>query len=151
MAWIILNGKKYSNEELLITSIHENHTEFEKSTIAFCQAWLNGQQEFVIHTSGSTGRPKEIILLRNTMEASALQTIKALRLITSSTALVCLDTKYIAGQMMLVRSLVLGMNIIAVEPSANPLDLIKDERLGFAALVPYQLETILNHSPEKLN
>jgi O-succinylbenzoic acid--CoA ligase len=151
MAWIILKGRNYSIEELRSLTINESQTEFEKSTITFCQSWLNRQSEFVIHTSGSTGRPKEIILLRNAMEASALQTIKALNLISFNTALVCLDTKYIAGQMMLARGLILGMNLIAVEPSANPLDQVEELRIGFAAMVPYQLETILNHTPEKLN
>jgi O-succinylbenzoic acid--CoA ligase len=146
-----LNGKKISFEELKNISIDEAKSEFEKSTLAFCKAWLDRQPEFLIHTSGSTGAPKEIILLRSAMEASALQTIKALKLISNSTALVCLDTKYIAGQMMLARGLFLSMDIIAIEPSANPLDQINDHPVGFMALVPYQLEAILNHSPKKLD
>ena len=150
MASLTLNGKTFSIEELKSISVDEGQTEFEKSTIKFCKAWLSGQQEFKIETSGSTGAPKKIILTRSSLEVSARMTIHALQLNAIDTALVCLDTKYIAGQMMLVRSLMLGMNIVAVEPSANP---FKNSPLpiDFTALVPYQLETILDQSPEKLD
>ena len=76
------------------------------------------------------------------MEASAALTIEALQLSNSSNALVCLDTKYIAGQMMLVRAFVNGMNIIATEPTANPFKNIS-QPIDFTALVPYQVEAIL--------
>ncbi|MBS1949964.1 MAG: O-succinylbenzoic acid--CoA ligase [Cytophagales bacterium] len=149
MPFFSLNGKKISIEELKSFSGLEN-SEFEKSTLSFCKAWVNNQQEFSIHTSGSTGKPKEIILQRKAMEVSAQATIRALQLKPGDTALVCLDTKYIAGQMMLVRSLINGMNIVATEPSGNPLKNI-DEQIEFAALVPYQLEKILNDNPQNLN
>ncbi|MBI3482279.1 MAG: AMP-binding protein, partial [Bacteroidetes bacterium] len=145
-----LNGKTFSFEELKSIFPEESQSEFEKTTLKFCKAWLTGQKEFTINTSGSTGTPKEIRLKRGAMEVSAQMTINALHLKTGDTALVCLDTKYIAGQMMLVRSLVLGMNLIAVEPSANPFDNI-DQPIDFTALVPYQLENILNQSPENLD
>src|SRR6185369_1961682 len=88
---------------------------------------------------------------RNQMEASARQTIESLKLKAAETALVCLDTKYIAGQMMLVRSLITGMNIIAIEPSSNPFEKMENDHIDFVALVPYQLENILEQNPEKLN
>lgn len=143
-----LNGKTFSIEEM--KAISSGESEFEKSTLRFCTAWLSGQNEFKITTSGSTGTPKEITISREAMEASAQMTIQALQLKASDTALVCLDTKYIAGQMMLVRSLLADMNVIAVEPSANPISNVS-QSVDFAALVPYQLEAILNQSPEKFN
>lgn len=143
-----LNGKAFSIEELKTISPEGN--EFEKSTLKFCKAWLSGQNEFKLSTSGSTGTPKEITISREAMEASAQMTISTLRLKSNDTALVCLDTKYIAGQMMLVRSLLAGMNVVAVEPSANPFNNVS-RSIDFTALVPYQLEAILNQSPEKLD
>src|SRR5258707_4872870 len=142
MTSLTLNRKIFSMEELENIS-PANQSEVEKSTLNFCKAWLGGQNEFKINTSGSTGNPKEIILQRSSMEASARMTIHALQLKAGDTALVCLDTKYIAGQMMLVRSLLLGMNIIAVEPSSNPFNNIR-QRIDFVALVPFQLENILD-------
>ncbi|GHN03242.1 O-succinylbenzoic acid--CoA ligase [Cytophagales bacterium WSM2-2] len=149
MAWLNLNGNLYSISDLK-NSTPTGSSDFERSTLGFCKSWLNGQQEFVIQTSGSTGTPKKITLSRAAMEASAQQTIHALHLSKEGTALVCLDTKYIAGQMMLVRCLTLGMNIIANEPSGNPLENITS-RIEFTALVPYQLENILDHTPGQLN
>ncbi len=149
--WITLNGRTYSHKELKEPLFENGLSDFEKSTLKFCHAWLNGQQEFLIQTSGSTGIPKQIVLLRTQIEASARQTIEALQLKANETALVCLDIKYIAGQMMLVRGLIAGMNIIVVEPSTNPFDKIEDQPIYFVALVPYQLENIVDHTPEKLN
>lgn len=133
-----------------VTSTHSERTPFEKTTLAFCQAWITGQQSFTIHTSGSTGSPKEIQLKRSALEASARMTLRALALKPGGNSLVCLDTAYIAGQMMLVRSLLHNMNIVAVEPTANPLKNI-DHPVDLVALVPYQLETILEQSPGKLD
>jgi o-succinylbenzoate---CoA ligase len=123
---------------------------FEERTIDFCQRWLSGQQQFEIQTSGSTGTPKKIFISRQSMIASANATIQALGLQANQTSLVCLDTSYIAGIMMLVRSLEIGMNIIAMEPCANPFEGIEQEgKIDFTALVPYQVKAILQ-SPQKI-
>jgi O-succinylbenzoic acid--CoA ligase len=151
MPWLLLNGKKYSFDELTSLPIQNSESEFEKATLAFCKSWLNNQKEFIIQTSGSTGIPKQISLQRHQMEASARQTIEALQLKAGETSLVCLDTKYIAGQMMLVRSLMAEMNIVVIEPSSHPFDKIENESIDFVALVPYQLENILDHTPKKLD
>ncbi len=83
------------------------------------------------------------------MKASALATAYAIGLQAGQTSLVCLDTHYIAGIMMLVRSLEVGMNILAVEPCANPFENIGDQKdIHFTALVPYQVKAILQ-SPQK--
>src|ERR1700754_696946 len=105
----------------------------------FQKEWLQGQSAFSIKTSGSTGAPKIIEVHRDQMIASARKTIKALDLQHGMTSLVCLDVNFIAGRMMVVRSLVAGMNMIVVEPKANPLEGISDMPIDFAALVPYQL------------
>jgi o-succinylbenzoate---CoA ligase len=139
-----LNGISYSIEQLKKGHFKIN-TLFEESTLKFCEAWLNGKENFRIQTSGSTGIPKKISFTRKQLEASAKLTEAALQLKTGYNSLVCLDTKYIAGQMMLVRSFVTGMNIIAVEPGSNPFDQLTDEAgIDFAALVPYQVQAILN-------
>jgi O-succinylbenzoic acid--CoA ligase len=64
------------------------------------------------------------------------------------TSLVCLDVNFIAGKMMIVRSLIAGMKMIIVEPTANPLENIPITKIDFAALVPYQLDAILA-SPQR--
>lgn len=111
----------------------------------FCKEWLQGKSSFTFRTSGSTGAPKIIELHRDQMIASATKTIKALDLREGMTSLVCLDVNFIAGSMMLVRSMVANMNMIVVEPKSNPFDGISSE-IDFAAMVPYQVENTADGS-----
>jgi O-succinylbenzoic acid--CoA ligase len=120
----------------------------ERKAVEFCIQWLNDKSTFEITTSGSTGLPKPITIRRQAMIASAEATANALGLLPGMTSLVCLDTSFIAGMMMLVRCLNTGMNMIVEEPSANPLKGLGDTEVDFAALVPYQVVTILQ-SPER--
>lgn len=143
---MVFNGTTYTPAALKAGVRPVHHNDFEKAILSFCQAWLSGRQDFPIETSGSTGPPKQIMLHRGQMEASARLTETALGLKEGYTALLCLDPRYIAGQMMLVRAMVTGMKVIAVEPCANPLEKIGDDPIDFSALVPYQLHAIL-HDP----
>ncbi len=120
------------------------------SAMLFCQEWLNGKNSFLLYTSGSTGAPKPIALGRTQMEASARATGEALGLSKGDTALVCLNTSYIAGIMMLVRGMVLDLDLIVVAPTASPLSLIPEDcQPDFVALVPLQLQTILEEQDSK--
>jgi len=114
-------------------------------THPFLADWRAGQQQFTLHTSGSTGTPKPIDLTRAQMEASARLTGQTFGLETGDKALVCLNTGYVAGVMMLVRGEVLGLDLTIVEPSANPLGTFDPDntRFDFAAFVPLQLQTML--------
>ena len=151
--WLKLNGKIYTTPQLAAGIDTEGLSLFEQTTLSFCQEWLSGKESFTLKTSGSTGEAKEIKLSRKQMEASAQLTAQALNLQQGYTALLALDTNYIAGKMMVVRSLVTGMNMIAVSPTADPLANLDIEKIDFAALVPYQVKSILAsaESEEKLN
>ncbi len=112
-------------------------TNQEKADL-FCKDWLQGKSTFSITTSGSTGIPKTIELSRGQLTRSAEKTIHALGLRGGMTSLVCLDVNFIAGKMMLVRSMLAGLEMIVVEPKANPLEDI-DKSIDFTAMVPYQV------------
>ncbi|RLD19195.1 MAG: acyl-CoA synthetase, partial [Bacteroidetes bacterium] len=71
------------------------------------------------------------------------QTIDFFNLQPEDTVLVCLNTAYIAGIMMLVRALICKAKIIAVEPTGNPL-LNTNQQIDFLAVVPLQLQQILD-------
>jgi o-succinylbenzoate---CoA ligase len=117
---------------------------FERETFEFIRLWLCGENSFRQFTSGSTGSPKSIKISREQMLASATLTQQALGLRKDSTALLCIDPKFIGGKMMIVRSLMIGMRLICVEPQGNPLlFLTPDQWVNFTAFVPYQIETIL--------
>lgn len=112
--------------------------------VEFCKQWTAGQENFTISTSGSTGTPKEIEISRSQMEASAKMTVAALGLLAGDNALVCLNTDYIAGKMMLVRGMVCKLNLYITKSSSNPLEYLpNDLQIDFMAVVPLQLELII--------
>ncbi|WP_428667625.1 AMP-binding protein [Runella sp.] len=117
----------------------------------FCCEWAKGQTAFILHTSGSTGQPKPITLTRTQMQASARMTHRALELKEENTALVCLNTAYIAGTMMLVRGMEIGMIMYVVPPAAQPFAVLPEAlKIDFAAFVPLQLQTILEQTTSQL-
>jgi len=143
MKWSIqINGKHYNNE---------NFESIDNSEIrAFLEKWGNEELSISVKTSGSTGKPKLIRLLKSDMIASAKLTGEYFNLKNAQTALLCLPVKYIAGKMMLVRAMVLGLDLISVKPSSNPIiDCVQS--INFAAMTPMQVNTVLNQSPDKLN
>jgi O-succinylbenzoic acid--CoA ligase len=140
---IVINNRAVFIEEILKQQV-QPISPFEKTTFDFIRSWISGEQNFNQFTSGSTGTPKEITLTRNQLIHSAKRTLAALNLKSNQTALVCLDTKYIAGKMMLVRALEGNLKIIATEPTSNPLkNLSATIQIDFAALVPLQMQEIL--------
>ncbi len=85
------------------------------------------------------------------MAASAQRTLNALHIKEGDTALICLAPDFIASKMMLVRALEFNLKIEAIEPSSDPLQQVSaDLKNGFAAFVPMQLQTMLNH-PDRIS
>jgi len=117
---------------------------FEKKTFDFIADWLNGRRSFQLRSSGSTGKPKEITLQRQQMEWSANATGEFFQLQPGENALLCLDTAYIAGMMMVVRCLTSDLKLMAVEPTADPIgQLPRNSSIHFTAMVPMQLAEVL--------
>jgi len=140
---IVVNGRDVRVEDIISGNAHPL-TVPEENAFLFIRDWLKGHEKFEINTSGSTGRPKRISITRDQMTASARLTAQALNLEGTMQALLCLDAKYIAGRMMIVRSLVTGMRLYIADPSADPLSMVlPDNPIDFVALVPYQVMAIL--------
>jgi len=141
----------YFIKSSVISSNIEKGDAFQNA-VDFCKQWTDGQENFTINTSGSTGKPKPIKISRIQMEASAKMTIGALSLQKNDNALVCLNTSYIAGKMMLVRGMVSHLNMYITEPSSNPLVHVpNDLEIDFMALVPLQLDAIFNGSKDEVD
>ena len=104
----------------------------------FLAEWHNDSPTVLVHTSGSTGKPKPMWVEKRRMEASARMTCDFLGLREGDTALLCLPLDYIAGKMVVVRSLVRGLRLVCVEPSGEPLG-TEAGRIDFAAMVPMQV------------
>ena len=85
----------------------------------FLNEWHNDSPTVLVHTSGSTGEPKPMWVEKRRMEASARTTCDFLGLRRGDTALLCMPLDYIAGKMMVVRSLVCGLRLTVIEPTGN--------------------------------
>ena len=106
----------------------------------FLKEWRDGSPTLLVHTSGSTGAPKPLLVEKRRMEASARITCDFLGLREGDTALLCMSLDYIAGKMMVVRSLVRHLRLTVVEPSGYPR---WEGALDFAAMVPLQVWNLL--------
>jgi len=137
--FIVFSGEKFDLNKITYVT---PKSKFQESCIAFIQDWQSGQELFSQHTSGSTGNPKLIEINRTQMMASAMMTIKALNLNPKMNSLLCLSPDYIAGKMMIVRSLINKMNIITAEPAVNPITDL-NHNIHFAAFTPMQMQAIL--------
>ncbi|WP_343633604.1 AMP-binding protein [Fluviicola sp.] len=119
---------------------------------AIIALWNEKSPEYRVKTSGSTGTPKSILLKREQLEASAKRSNAFFGLNEHSRVLMPLSPHTIGGKMMLIRALVGNYSIHVVEPRANPLEEIDHKsRFSFISLVPYQVKSILEETPDSLN
>lgn len=141
-----LNGLSYSYvqlKEMAYNLIKEGEA-FEKEIGDFLLDWMDNKNTLEVRTSGSTGKPKLISLQKNHMVNSALATGEFFGLQPGDTALLCLPATYIAGKMMLVRAMVLGLELDYRHISSNPLQ-FNYRCYDFCAMVPLQLENSLKN------
>ena len=140
-----LNGIDYSLEALkdVAYSLIKEGEPFEQQMGDFLLDWLLDQDTILVTTSGSTGKPKRVFLKKEHMANSARASGEFLNLNEGYSALLCLPAGYIAGKMMLVRAMVLGLEIDFVEPASDPLwKSLKS--YDFAAMVPMQVQSSLS-------
>lgn len=104
----------------------------------FKENWKQPIPTMTVHTSGSTGKPKEMQVEKVRMWDSAMATLQALGLQEGNSALLCMPLKYIAGQMMLVRTLAGQLTLVAVAPTSHPFAHLH-QAPDFAALTPMQV------------
>ena len=114
----------------------------------FLEEWNNPSPYVHVQTSGSTGAPKPMLVEKQRMLNSARITCDFLGLREGDTALLCMSLDYIAGKMMVVRSIERGLKLITVEPSGHPLS-TPHSPLDFAAMVPMQVYNSLQVPEEK--
>ena len=140
-----LNGIAYSLSELYEVgySLVKEGQEFEKAIGDFLLDWCSHKTTLEVFTSGSTGEPKRIQLQKTHMVNSALATGTYFNLQEGNTALLCLPVGSIAGKMMLVRAMVLGLRLDYVAPSSQPLLKI-EQQYDFCAMVPLQAQKSLH-------
>lgn len=140
-----LNGHSYTKEELseVAYSLVKEGLPYEQQIGDFLMDWLNNKEQIAMRTSGSTGEPKTFLMQKEKMAKSALATAEFFRLQPGDAALLCLPVTYIAGKMMLVRAMIIGLHIDCAEPTSSPLTGIR-KKYDFCAMVPLQLQSSLN-------
>jgi len=139
-----LNRKHYNYNQLkeVAYSFVKEGKLYERVLGNFLLDWLDDNDYVTVKTSGSTGQPKKIKLQKQAMVNSAITTGDYFGLEPGFKALHCLPVNLIAGKMMLVRAIVLGLELDVVEPSSNPLQNVF-KNYDFCAMVPMQLQNSL--------
>ena len=112
----------------------------------FIMDWMDKEEFINVKTSGSTGDPKIIKLSKQAMVNSAIRTGDFFDVQIGDSALHCLPADFIAGKMMLVRAMILGLSLDLVKPTANPMKDLNNT-FDFVAMTPMQA----HNSIEKLD
>ena len=144
-----INGVHLDKEalfQLAYSSIKEGEV-YEKELGEFLLDWLDDKETIQLTTSGTTGAPKIITIKKEAMVYSAIATGNFFDLHPQDKALLCLSTRYIAGKMMIVRAMMLGLELDIIAPSSHLDDVVPNKSYDFVAIVPLQAENSL----DKLN
>lgn len=100
----------------------------------FLEEWNSPGKTLLVHTSGSTGKPKPMWVEKQRMLNSARITCDFLGLKSGDTALLCMSLDYIAGKMMMVRSIERKLRLVSVKPNGHPLS---DDSLAKACVLDF--------------
>jgi O-succinylbenzoic acid--CoA ligase len=135
-----LNGKAYTTKSLRAAAqIWSADQDEETQQLGrFIVEWLSDKTSLELRTSGSTGAPKIIELPKTAFVASAKQTAAFFNLNAGATALLCLPLAYVAGKMMLVRAMVLGLALDMIPPKTKLS--LGAKTYAFGALIPLQAQ-----------
>lgn len=147
---LLLEGKEYTPGDIhsLVAEGGGNHPSAIWDLYLFLNEWFNDDPVITVHTSGSTGAPKELLVRKDQMMQSARLTCEFLDLKQGETALLCMNLRYIGAMMVVVRSLIAGLNLIVRRASGHPLADV-DTPLRFAAMVPLQVYNTFQIPEEK--
>lgn len=141
-----LDNVSYIHEDLMEVAysyVKEGYA-YQKELGNFLLDWLDDKDYIMVKTSGSTGKPKKLKITKQAMVNSAIATGDFFNLQPGNKVLHCLPSNFIAGKMMIVRAIVLGLELDMVEPAALPLiDYEKD--YAFCAFTPMQLKNFAKY------
>lgn len=141
-----LNGNTYDAEDLkeVAYSLVKEGAYYENVMGDFLMDWLDAKDYINVRTSGSTGKPKLMEVSKQAMVNSAIATGNYFNMEPGQKALLCLPTHYIAGKMMLVRAMVLGLELDFVDPTSQPV-FDYGQTYDFCAMIPLQLKNTVDY------
>ncbi|MEW4924674.1 AMP-binding protein [Algibacter sp. 2305UL17-15] len=141
-----LDGVSYNREDLMEVaySFVKEGFPYQEQLGMFLLDWLDKKDHLIVQTSGSTGKPKKLKIQKQAMVNSAIITGDFFNLTPGKKVLNCLPSNFIAGKMMMVRAIVLGLEVDMVVPSSLPrIDYEKD--YDFCAFTPMQLKNFAKY------
>lgn len=119
---------------------------FESEVARFIKEWKNEKPYIIANTSGSTGIPKEIRLPKKLVSDSAVRTIDFFGIDSNSTLHLSLSPAYIAGKMVIVRSIIAGAELTFESPSSSPLsNYSSQKKIALLSVVGSQLQGLCNN------
>jgi len=141
-----LNNISYNHEDLMEVAysyVKEGYP-YQQELGNFLLDWLDEKDYVTANTSGSTGKPKKIKIKKQAMVNSAIATGDVFNLQPGDKVLHCLPSNFIAGKMMIVRAIILGLELDMVQPAALPL-IDYDKDYVFCAFTPMQLKNFAKY------
>lgn len=141
-----LNGVNYNQDDIreIAYSFIKEGFPYEEAIGDFLLDWLDKKSFIKVKSTGTTGRPKVIKVDKQTMVNSSIFTGNFFDLTPGDKALHCLPAKFIAGKMMLVRAMILGLELDLIEPTSYPI-FKSNKKYDFVAMLPMQLENSLHY------
>lgn len=124
--------------------IEDVRTNSSKAFADFVEEYFNDKDYVMAHTSGSTGTPKPVKLCKADMVVSARLTNGFFGISNDSVLYLPLSPTYIAGKMMIVRAIEAGAAIYEETPSNSPLADYSGGHIDLIAVVPSQLNFLIN-------
>ncbi|WP_166965099.1 AMP-binding protein [Yeosuana marina] len=140
-----LNGVNYNQDDIreIAYSFVKEGLHYEEAIGDFLLDWLDNKSFIKVKSTGTTGKPKLIKIDKQVMVNSSIFTGNFFNLKPGDKALHCLPANFIAGKMMLVRAMILGLELDLTEPTSHPIFNTKT-KYDFAAMLPIQLQNSLH-------
>jgi len=148
---ITIAGTTYGKENFCKDALPDfaYKSSFYKELYCFLKDWYSDSPLLSVQTSGSTGAPKQMQVSKLRMMQSAKLTCSFLQLKPKDKTLLCMSLNYIAGKMMVVRSLVAGLDLYAMPPDGHPLANTSNIVFDFSAMIPLQVYNTLHNETER--
>jgi O-succinylbenzoic acid--CoA ligase len=139
----IVNQEEFSEEKILNDKNLSSYEVYLQDAFQFIQEWYNKKETVLGQTSGSTGLPKKMELSKKDMLNSAKATGQFFSFNETAVHFCPLPASFIAGKMMIVRSIEWNTSLHLLPPSSNPLEHCT-QKFDFGVMTPHQLQVGLS-------
>ncbi len=141
-----IEGQAFTSSELRNWASDQSSDGYIAEIKRVVSSWFDEKNQIEVHTSGSTGRPKRIKLKKDKMFYSARMSLKFFDLKPMDKVLLVLPADKIGGLMLIIRSLVGGLDLYFKKPALDPFKNKTPEAFDFCSLTPAQFQSIVSDS-----